>query len=345
MRGCVLRKVFINTMKVVDMITGCYILMDDQNCSHVNQKRSDCSSNLHLEKNQTRRYTSSHQFKRRSRMRFFSSLITLGVLGTTVWWVNDARPELKYKFIEIVHTRTFQTLEARFTPKQIMDKERDYLLQGNGHQYGEPALKFHPYVLMEVKFTQNNFSTKEGLILWDLIDGEMVIDATTWEKTHGFADCIYVHADRRELGILNLLAQYGGSADRQMIMSAFNVEQSLIETWLERCLKKKLIVCYDGIYRIHLQEPKIPFLPLTQIDAPLVTKNCKHTERIPPHFSSSQIKRLAKATFGNDFAIRSAMDIFIPIYIITVENPDGSTHTTHWNALTGQRMVRSSLFE
>ena len=304
------------------------------------------SSNLSLEKNQKTNYSNKRApSKKRKFMRFLSTLITLCILGYGIWWINDTRPELKQKALEMINTGTFLTLEARYTSKQIMEKERSTLLKDPQHRYTDPSQKFHPYLLMEVKYTNPDMTTGEGIILWDLIDGEMVVDVKNWEKTHGFADCINSNADRYEFRILNIISKNGGSADRQTLMNGLNIENSLLDSWIDRCQKKKLIVRNGNRYRIHLSNPKINVTPATRIDVPLVTKNCKHTERITRRFTTSQIQKAAEFAFGTDFAVRNIIDVFLPIYSITVQNPDGSIHTTHWNALNGQKISHSSLIE
>jgi hypothetical protein len=47
---------------------------------------------------------------------------------------------------------------------------------------------------------------------------------------------------------------------------------------------------------------------------------------------------MSRAAFGNDFAIRRTIDLFLPVNCIVVQNPDGSIHTSHWNALNGKQI-------
>jgi hypothetical protein len=60
---------------------------------------------------------------------------------------------------------------------------------------------------------------------------------------------------------------------------------------------------------------------------------------VKKRYRSSQIETIAKAAFGNDFAIRKTTEIFLPVYSIVVQNPDGSQMTTYWNALNGKRLL------
>ena len=278
-------------------------------------------------------------------MRILSTLVTLGALGFGAYWVNDHYPDLKNKALEFLSTGEFHTLEVRYTSDQIMESQKPVLLKSIKHQYSNADLKFYPYLLMEVKYTHPNNSTGEGIILWDLMDGEMVINTNNWDKTHGFGDCINANCDRSEFKIINLLAQRGGALDREGILSALRIENEQLDNWIDHCRKKKLIVQKGNQYRLHLQDPNMNVIPQTSIDDRLVTKPYKTAERLSRRYSSAQIKKIAERAFGNDFAIRSTLDVYLPIYSITVENPDGSLHTSNWNALNGKRLSQSTFIE
>ncbi|MDX8430823.1 MAG: hypothetical protein SNF33_03335 [Candidatus Algichlamydia australiensis] len=278
-------------------------------------------------------------------MRIFSSLFTIGALAIGAWYTNDRYPDLKNQALEFFHTSTFHTLEVRHTGKQIMENNRYELLKTAQHKYKDVTLKFYPYLLMEVKYTQPNNTTNEGIILWDLVDGEMVVNTHDWEKTHGFGDCIHAGLERNEFKIINLLAQKGGSIDREGLTSSLHVENEVLDNWLERCRRKKLIVQKGNQYRLHMQTPRLNVLPHTTVDDRLVTKQSEKAQRIPRRFSPIQIRKMAERAFGYDFAIRSTLDVYLPIFSITVENPDSTLHTSNWNAVNGKRLSHSSFIE
>jgi hypothetical protein len=262
----------------------------------------------------------------------------LSGLGYGAFWVQNKHPEYKAKILEFINSGSFHTLEARYTAGQLMEGHKKELLKGDKHKYLEPSLKFFPYLLMEVKYSTATDLTGEGIILWDLTDGEMVVNTHEWEKTHGFGDCITASAERYEFKIINLLSQKGGSLDRDGLSKSLQIESNVLDLWLESCHKKKLIVQSGNHYRLHFQHPKLHVIPETHLQDPLVTKSIKNAERIRRRFSSGQIRKTAEAAFGNDFAIRSTMDVFLPVYSLTVQNPDGSMHTTYWNALNGKML-------
>jgi hypothetical protein len=276
-------------------------------------------------------------------MRLLFSLLSLGAACYGLWWFSDTRPDIKTKIEEILSTGSFHTLEVRYTANQIMDSQRRRLLKDNRHKFLDPSMKFYPYLLLEVKYSVSPKKTKEAVILWDMNDGEMVIDTKEWKKTHGFGDCIAANTDRHEFRVINTLALKGGAADRESLMKMLHVENEVLDTWIEGCRRKQLIVQSGNKYRLHLEKPLLYSIPSTKIDERLVTKPHRNAEKIPNRYSLSQIEKLCKSAFGNDFAIRKTADLYLPVHCIVVQNPDGSLHTSHWNALNGRRMSSQSI--
>jgi len=271
-------------------------------------------------------------------MRLLFTLLTLASACYGLWWLSSTQPEVKTRLEEILNMGSFNTLEVRYSASHIMNANRRHLLKDNRHRYLEPTIKFYPYTLLEVKYTVSEKKTREGVILWDLNDGEMVIETKNWLKTHGLGDCINAGTDRHEFQIINTLAAKGGSADREALIKVLHVENAVLDAWIESCRRKQLIVQSGNRYRLHLEKPLLQMRPSTKIDERLVTKPHRNAERVPGRFSLAQIEKIAKAAFGSDFAIRKTLDLYLPVHCITVQNPDGSVHTSHWNALNGKRM-------
>ena len=278
-------------------------------------------------------------------MRLLSTLLTLGSLAYGGYWINTNHPELKGKVIDFVQSGHFHTLEARFTAQQIMEMNRDVLLKDSRHKFLEPTMKFSPYLLMEVKYSTPEHQTGEGLILWDLLDGEMVLNTNHWEKTHGFADCINAHIEKNEFRVIKVLAERNIALDRESLLRSLQIENDVLGAWLESSKRKKIVVQAGNHYRLHLQKPRLAVRPETAVDDRLVTKACNSAERLSKRFSHNQIRRIAEAAFGQDFAIRNTLSVYLPIYCITIENPDGSLHTSYWNALNGRSLPFTSLLE
>ncbi|MBS0624125.1 MAG: hypothetical protein JSS62_05830 [Verrucomicrobia bacterium] len=253
------------------------------------------------------------------------------------WYVWDRFPFLHQLVEEKIHARECRTLEIRYSADDIMNRHRRELIKGSDYTFLEPRLLFYPYIMMHTKFTTNNSSTQEGIVLWGLTDGEMVLDTATWERTHGFEDCLISKANESDFKILKAVMEAGGALDRDRLYQKFKEDGQVVDHWINQCRDKKLIVSTGNRVRLHLQNPKMDNLPLTLIHDPLVAKPTKECYRSNKHYSEQQICKLAEMAFGTDFAIRRVEQIYLPVYSVGVQNPDGSILTTYWNALNGKR--------
>lgn len=269
-------------------------------------------------------------------------LLIVGIVG--FWsWVNF--PQARHKIIDFLHSKNIKTLEVRYSAEAIMEAHKRELLKDAEHVFLEPSLKFHPYILMDVKYSSFQDKTGEGMILWSLVDGEMVINTGLWEKTHGFSDCINARADKYDYKVIKALASHNNYLDRESLKKILNVEDPSLSLWVNNCRKKNLIVSSANNYRLHFQNPRMQVSPETKIDQWLVTKQFKNKSIVPPKYSAGQIEYTARAAFGPDFAIRKTTEVFVPIYSIVVQNPDGSKMTTYWNALNGKKLPQNMHLE
>lgn len=271
-------------------------------------------------------------------MRGITLIVGVLLIGLGAFWSWIYFPGFRSKVEDFLSSGTFQTLEVRYSAESLMDSHRKELLKDSDHVYLEPTLKFVPYLLMEVKYNRTHDKTGEGVILWGLVDGEMVINTSTWEKTHGFTDCIASNTSRQEFKIINALASRGGAWDREGLSKFLNLENHILDGWIDSLRNKSLIVQNGNSYRLHLQNPKMQVIPETRLEQWLVTKSTKKAQRVKKKYRPAQIENTAKAAFGADFAIRKSTEIFLPVYSIVVQNPDGSLMTSYWNALNGKRI-------
>lgn len=254
------------------------------------------------------------------------------------WWYFDNQNHLTGIVQQYVENGEFVTLKVRYTPEQIMEVHRAELLSDDQHSFLEPGLKFHPYALMEVKYTQPDKKSREGMIFWSLVDGEMVLNTENWEKTHGFEDAINADANRNDFKVMHALAKNKGAATIDQLQKELHVEKEVMHPWIESALTKHLIVQKGNEVQLHFQDPKILVQPETKITDWLVKKPYNYTQRVARKYTPSQVEKIAKAAFGEDFTVRRATEVYLPIYSIEVQNPDGSILTSYWNAINGQRI-------
>lgn len=266
------------------------------------------------------------------------ALVAVALLAGAGWYFNS-QEHIAGFVQQYVENGEFTTLKARYTPDQIMESNRKELLVDTQHSYQEPGLKFHPYVLMEVKYTQPDKKTREGMILWSLVDGEMVINTDSWEQTHGFEDAINADASRNDFKLMHALSKNKGTATLDQLQKELRIEKETLAFWIDSASSKHLIVQKGNEVQLHFQDPKLSVQPETKVTDWLVKKPYNHAQRVSSKYSLGQIQKTAKAAFGDDFTVRSSTEVFLPVYSLEVLNPDGSTFTTYWNALTGQRMA------
>jgi hypothetical protein len=268
------------------------------------------------------------------------------LVSTTVggWWLWNYHMPFRNFIADYVENGEFLTLEARYTPQQIMDSHKKELLATDQHTFDEPELKFHPYVLLEVKYTTPDKKSREGMMLWSLVDGEMVLNSDAWDKTHGFEDAIKAKATAQDFKILNALAKNNGSLSRDQMQKELHLEREVFDPWIESARQKHLVTVRGDLIQLHFQDPKILVTPQTKISQWLVTKPYNHAQRVKAKYDPKDIENITRAAFGNDFTIRSSTLVFLPVYSIDVLNPDGSVLTSYWNALNGQRIHPSYAF-
>lgn len=227
------------------------------------------------------------------------------------------------------------TLEARYTPEEIMETKKRELLGKEGRSFLSPSPTYYPYLLLDVKYL-NGKETKEGVLFWSLVDGEMVINAETWEKTHGFHDAIEAGATSDDFKLINAVAS--GYHTKEKLQKTLHLNPEELERIIDSSQRKHLVIQQENEIRLHFQDPKILVTPQTKINEWLATKPFPYRDKTPKKYSKSQIERIAKNAFGADFTIRSTKEIYLPAAIIQVQNKDGSIQTSYWNLINGKRM-------
>jgi len=253
-----------------------------------------------------------------------------------IWFYSDG--EIVHSARQYIENSDLLTVEARYTPEQIMETQKKVLVGDVTRTFQEPKIGYLPYLLLEVKFVDSNKKTREGIILWGQTDGEMIIDTAKWEKTHGFEDTLQAGATRNDFRVLQALADHKGSMSLDDLHKELRIELPTLDSWLQSTQSKHLTIQKGQEIQLHFEDPRFHVLPQTKLNVPLVTKSNQNTYRIGRHFSRSQIEKIAQAAFGPEFSIRRVQDLYLPFYILQATNPDGSTYTTYWNALNGEQI-------
>ncbi len=276
---------------------------------------------------------------------FFGKLIKkfifLGVLALVVAggiWALEERPDIS-QYLDFGLTESpVQTFEVAYTPETIMQKHKQDLLRTSEHSFGEPYMQFSPLLLLHVKFTPNQKQTEEADCLWDQTTAEMILDTSTFETTHGFEDCVNSQATDEDFRLLHALSKRGGSLNKDTLAQELGVGNDVLTLQLNSLRKKHLIVQKLDTISLHFQSPTLQVAPRTLIAQNFVDKEIQKEAKISPNYSKSQIQKMAQDAFGADFAIRSSKEVYLPVVVIVVQNPDGSQLKTSFNGITGARL-------
>ena len=285
--------------------------------------------------------------QKKSTKRFPYAYVTLFIIALAgFWWIKqeDIGRNWKDQIIHYIDNQDLATLESRFTVDQIVQQNRQVLLGSDLNDSHSPkrtiqtsTVVYYPYLLLNVKYATPQGS-KEGMLLWGMNEGEVVLNTETWAKTHGFRDCLDCKANRQDLKILQALAKYPQGLTLEEIQKELGVEREELATWIESSKQKHLITQKGNSYQLHFENPRLLVLPQTQMNHPIVLKAQGTSIKAARRFSRNEIINLARNTFGNDFTIRSEEEIYLPVYRLTILNPDESIQVSEWNALTGKKV-------
>lgn len=270
--------------------------------------------------------------------RLYLIALTFFSVGGSWLWHSPALENWKDSLVQYIDNRDILTLEIRFQPDRILKLHRNELLENDKRKVQNVALKYYPYLLLEVKYPDHS-NTREGFLLWGMNNGEMVLNTETWETTHGFADCLDCHAARSDFKILYALARRQGIASLEELRKEFQIERELLNTWIEEAKSKHLILQKGHYVQLHFENPKLLVNPQTKINRYLTSKPRGEGEKVSRTYSRTQILDLTQIAFGSEFKTRSETEVFLPVYSFEILNPDGSVYVSEWNALTGQQII------
>ncbi len=273
--------------------------------------------------------------------RSYRKPILLALLLTTaggIFWKWSALQDWQEQTLAYIENRDIVTLETRVTPEQVLGAEQEKLLVDNQRSLRNSATKYYPYLQLDVKYCDAQ-KTHEGILLWGLHDGEMVIDMATWEVSRGFRYCLECQATQNDFKILQSLARHGQSMTLDELQKELHIERETLAPMLESAKKKHLIIMRGHLVQMHFDNPKMLVIPKTQINQQFVSKPVGDAQIASKNYSYRQIIALAQTAFGNEFKIiGKGREVFLPVYAFEIANKDGSIQIIERNALTGKSL-------
>lgn len=266
--------------------------------------------------------------------RFYLFLFILIVVGGGyLWKEQQAIENLKDNLLSYIDNRDILAFEVKHTPEQIIKAHYPELVSQDDASWQEPTLKYVPYFLLDVKYTED-LKSREGVLLWGLVDGEMVLNTTTWETTHGFKDCLECQATRNDFRIIQALARHPHPTSIDNLQKELQVERDTLNLWVENAKFKHLIVQNGPLLQLHFENPKLLVVPQTQINSQLVSTPSANTKKVSAVYNRNQILALVKAAFGEDVKVRSEQIVYLPVYNFKSTKQD-QMYSADWNAVTG----------
>lgn len=272
-------------------------------------------------------------------MRRFIILLIFSLCCFGGWYFWQQNPSALKEATNKLQTKELSTFKLRISHEKIMADNKKELLKNSDSTFLEPKIIYYPYLLMDVKYAkEGKKKTAEGMLLWGLVDGEMVIDTKDWKKTHGFEDCLVAKVKEEDFKLLKIVAQHGGQMEKEEILEKFTGDKDKLQSLIESCENLKLLVEEEGMVRLHFENPKLEIEPHTNLDEWIVTLNQKPAHKMKKKYSHLQITKFATLAFGSDFAIKRTQEVYLPVYEIAVQNSDGTILKSYWNALNGKRV-------
>lgn len=267
-------------------------------------------------------------------------IITLTVLVLFIaaggYYLYHHGEDLKGYIGDQMDSGQFLTIEPRYTAAQIMSSHHHDLISSSEQSFQEPALKFYPYLLLEISYSSADNKPVEGVLLWSQTDGELITDTENWATTKGFESLINNSADTGDYKIVKALAANQGAMTRDQLQTYLSVSTQTVDDWIQQARQKHFIAQRGNQYTLTQKNVDIDVPPQTKINQWLSTKPYSHAYREPKRFSTDDIEEAIHNAFGGNLNIRSAKEVYLPIYSIGVANRDGTVSTTVWNALNGQ---------
>lgn len=197
-------------------------------------------------------------------------------------------------------------------------------------------LIYHPLAVLDIKYSDSDYSTHQGKLLWDLIDGEMIISSRTWKKTSGLQEYLEIPLSAEQLSIAKKLASSPQGITLQDLCTATNSTEEIINEPLEFLLEKQLVKSSKNLFFLHQASPRFPELPITILERDLFFTEKREEDILSPKIPLDKVKNFSKKLFERDFSILNASTYYLPVYRIHVENLSGEKKIIEWNGWTNR---------
>lgn len=271
-------------------------------------------------------------------LRLFSTCSTLALLGFGGFAALEYHPEWKTSLTSLLNSPTL-ALTPKYDLQHALNAIEPTLRSQQYILAQQTKTEYLPLAILSIKYPTSSYSTtKEGIEIWDLFQGEMVLHANVWDLSHGFSDCLTQLVTADEFSILLVLSQQNGALSLNTLARKLALEPEHLEKTLQNCTRKHLVLEKDGSYKIHMHKPLLHISPETVIHSPLTTEKKSITNKLPKKYSVNKIGKIAETCFGPGFHIKEKTEVCLPIYVFTIKSADGSLSQRYFNSFNGKEM-------
>ncbi len=293
----------------------------------------------------------------------FSYIWKIGIAAFALKWIFVIVVVLATLYISTSHPQALISIKNRidaFTSRFMMkestvvtfemkyneDEITSFVLKklpSEKYNIGQTRLLYSPCLLVDVKHIGGSGkSTEESSMVWDLMDGELFISLDTFQATSGFRDCLTSQANLDDFRMLHLLSEEGGMLTKEKLIRLSGIDDDTASSVIESLRKRHLVTIQHDLVRLHVKNPFFSVEPSTSITKPFVQKTIPTVNMVTESFSRKSIEKLIQHAYGKDVAILDSEFVWIPIWEVDINNPDGSTRRTFWNGLSGKEIVGKS---
>ncbi len=271
--------------------------------------------------------------------------MVLFLIATGAYYITDKYPQSYIHFKQLIGSFSdhlisreseISTLEVQYEHESISQFALKKI-PSEKHTIGDGRLLYYPCLVTTVKHVSpEERQTEESSMVWDLLSGELFLSLSTFKETSGFQDCIKSQTNVDDFRILHLLAKEGGSLTKETLIRLSGLDDEIASSLIESLRKRHLVTISRDLVRLHVKNPFFTVAPYTAIPEPFVQKIVSRSSLISEKFSKKTIEDLIQNAYGKDIAILDSDYVWLPIWEITIQNPDGSTRKTFWNAISGK---------
>lgn len=179
------------------------------------------------------------------------------------------------------------------------------------------CIMYVPHIVVEIKVVNQRQEVETIHQLWDLSDGEVVLNTGKWKKTKGLEDLMMSNIDNNTYRIALALAHKDMPMTTEDISKETGIDLQEVRIAIEKSKSLDVFFVNNNEVRLAINSPILPDFPATDNISLLLStvnyasKNAKIKEEV--HKEEKIIELLNKKLFGNNYKVKSIKKLYIPV--------------------------------